>query len=710
MRKLIFFILLICPVVATFAQDVLPELSRQLKGQSAEQLPDDVERIYAKSRNDYKDKEYQLQLWRFFWHDSVRNGEMADSIARMFDPERQLRGDYPVEQRILFRIGNQQAAANQFEQAIGFYHRGVKLCDKFGLNPAKAALKREIGKAYLKLGQHETAAQYLKSAYDTYKQLGDSIGMANAAISLGNGYKEMGNLDEGRKYYNISLDIAKKYDDKRLIAGNYNNLGNTERREKNYYKALEYFRLALDMNQKSGNKLWESFNYHNIGNTYRDLQQYGRSIEYFKKSNTLKLELQDSLSLITGYLGLSEVYALVGDYQNAYDYLLRHNQLKDTLGLIEQASMLKDLEAKYESENQKLEIDRLKAVEALQNEINHNLEVESNKNYKLLLLSILAGLILLGGVALLWRSNRVKLHTNQLLNSKNAEIEVSNHALQDAMHQLSAKNKEIIDSINYATYIQRASLPNISKHSSETLRFELFYAPKDIVSGDFYFSYELFNKSVFGVADCTGHGVPGAMVSLVGMNSLDKIIREQRDAGARAMLSKLNMEVIDSLQRGSEHINDGMDISFCIVDHENKLLTYAGANHNAYVIRVKEAFAEDMLDSDIALKAEGAEYVLLELKGARRPIGNTYSESPFTEVRIPLISGDRIVLFSDGYPDQIGGSRDKKMKKAVFHDVLLESANENNSGQIQLLKNHFESWKGEHEQIDDVCLLVVEIV
>src|SRR5690606_8811308 len=103
------------------------------------------------------------------------------------------------------------------------------------------------------------------------------------------------------------------------------------------------------------------------------------------------------------------------------------------------------------------------------------------------------------------------------------------------MHQLSAKNKEIIDSINYATYIQRASLPNISKHSSETLRFELFYSPKDIVSGDFYFSYELFNRSVFGVADCTGHGVPGAMVSLVGMNSLDKIIREQRDAGARAM-------------------------------------------------------------------------------------------------------------------------------------------------------------------------------
>src|SRR5690606_23681042 len=128
-----------------------------------------------------------------------------------------------------------------------------------------------------------------------------------------------------------------------------------ERREQKYYKALEYFRLALEMNQKSGNKLWESCNYHNIGNTYRDLHQYERSIEYFKKSNNLKLELQDSLSLITGYLGLSEVYALVGDYRNAYDYLLKHNQLKDTLGLIEQASMLKDLEAKYKSDNQQLE-------------------------------------------------------------------------------------------------------------------------------------------------------------------------------------------------------------------------------------------------------------------------------------------------------------------------------------------------------------------
>lgn len=692
------------------AQDVLPELSKQFAGRPVKELPGAIERVYAKSLNQYKGKEFRLDLWRFFWHDSIRNTEMADSLATAFDAGK-LKGDFGVEHRIFFRLGQLQLDVNQFEKAIGFFHRGIKVCEKHSNPKMVAAFKREIGKAYLKLSQHETAIQYLKSAYDLYRAQDDSMGVANAAISLGNGYKETGDLEQGRKYYTISLEIAKKYNDQRLIAGNYNNLGNTERREKNYVKALEYFKLALDMNQQSGNKLWESFNYHNIGNTYRDLERYDQSIEYFKKSNALKVELQDSLSLITGYFGLSEVYALVHDYENAYECLLKYNQLKDTLGLTEQASMLKDLEAKYKSENQQLEIERLKAVEALQNEINYNLEMESNKNYKLMLLAILAGLILLGGVTVLWRSNRIKLQTNTLLNSKNAEIEVSNHALKDAMDELSAKNKEIIDSINYATYIQRASLPNISKHSSDALRFELFYAPKDIVSGDFYFSYELFNRSIFGVADCTGHGVPGAMVSLVGMNSLDKIIREQKDSSARAMVSKLNVEVIESLQRGSEHINDGMDISFCIVDHENKRLNFAGANHNAYIVRELGAYSHDTLEEDeVILKAKSDEYALIEVKGARRPIGNTYSENPFTEVYFPLISGDRIVLFSDGYPDQIGGEQDKKMKKTVFHDVLLESSREQKGEQIQILKNHFETWKGAHEQIDDVCLLVVEIL
>lgn len=690
-------------VLLSFSQEVLPELSDKLKNQDKKILPSKINALY--SQNKSKDKT-ELDLWRFYWFDSIKERSTSDSLAQLIDISK-LKIQYRQESLLYYRLGNIEVDKNQFEKAISHFHDGLKVAEKFNSPIQTASFKREIGKTYLKLDQYNDAIPYLKASYDISKKINDSIGIANACISLGNAYKEIGKLDEGEKNYKISLEIAQKLKNERLIAGNYNNLGNVERRRENYEKALEYFKLALEMNIQSNNLQWQSFNYHNLGNTYRDLKQFHKSIEYFKKANEIKIEINDSLNLRTGYLGLSEVYAEVHDYKNAYFYLNQYEKINKILGLSEQASMLKDLEAKYMSENQALEIDRLKAVEALQREKNEHLEVQSSKNYKLMMLSILAGLILLGGVALLWRSNRLKVKINELLNSKNNQIQISNHALQQALTELSTKNKEIIDSINYATYIQRASLPNISQHTSDKLIFELFYQPKDIVSGDFYFSYEQYNRSIFGIADCTGHGVPGAMVSLIGMNSIDKIVREIKNEKAQMMVLNLNKQVVENLQRGGDQINDGMDISFCIVDHESKELSFSGANHNAYILRGKENSNADL---DLtSIRDENETHFLIELKGSRRPIGNTYSDNRFTEINFQLYSSDRILLLTDGYPDQIGGEKDKKFKKNQLMHAILETANLNITAQLKHLQNEFYIWKGDNEQIDDVCLLITQV-
>ncbi len=709
--KRIRYILLIISCFLIFlaeAQLPFPSLLKKVEGLKSPELEKKVEQILISQKKKQPSKQYELKLWAFYLLDSLNLGGKADTLALELQAFK-VTPKFPCEAKIYFRLGSLKNNENLFEEGIGLYHKGLKISREFDDDLSIAMFYRLIGIAYLKLDQHNTAEKYLKESYSIFHSLNDSLGMANASISLGNSLKEQGDLDSSEKYYKLSLELARKMNNKHLISGNYNNLGSVERRRKNYQKALVYFFKALEMNKISKNLLWQSFNYNNIAQTYIDLQQFNKAIQFHKESNQIKVEIGDSLSLISGYLGLSDSYGYIGNYKEAYDYLKLHNRLKDTMGLIEQGNMLRDLEAKYESEKHIIEIDRLKTADKLNNQINSGLEMEARKNRNLAVLAILAGVLLLGGVGILYRSNKVKKKTNLLLNSKNTEIESSNYALQQALNQLSKKNKEIIDSINYATYIQRATLPNITQHTSDRMQFELFFAPKDIVSGDFYFSYQLFNRSIFGVADCTGHGVPGAMVSLIGMNSLEKVIREGKYQSTADMMESLNNYVVESLFRGGETLNDGMDISFCHLDHETNTLHFAGANHNAYILR-SNAIVDDVSDNQfIHLKGHSDMFTLLSLNGTRRPIGKSYSKESFREITIKLFKGDRIVLFSDGYADQMGGDLTKKMKKGALLDFILKSAEFTVLDQTEFMRNEFEKWKGEQEQVDDVCMLFVEV-
>jgi len=704
------FILLIFIVLTSSisAQVGYSELTNKIKNLESPDLEKKVENLYTTQLKKTPNSETKLKFWKFYIYDSLGVHGKADTLAgELKSKTNELKDDYSAF--IFARLGDLEADLNQFEKAINLYHSGLKIAKKYNNQEYMASFKRLIGTAYLKLDQNNTAEKYLRESLSIYTSIKDTLGMANASISLGNAMKDQGNLDEAEVYYKKSLDLANQLGNKRLIAGNYNNLGNVERRRNNHRKALEYFFKALEMNKKSGNVLWQSFNYHNIGNAYSDLKEHEKAIGFFKKSNELKLELGDSLSLITGYLGLSDAYSSIGDYKNAYAYLRLHSRLEDTLQIAEQAAQLKELEAIYESEKKEAEILQLTTEKELEEVKNSSLEMKAQKNRNLLTLAIFAGLILLVGIGLLWRANKSRRKANDLLNSKNELIEKSNVALQSALGELSEKNKEIIDSINYATYIQRATLPNITQHTSDSLQFELFFAPKDIVSGDFYFSYQLYNKSIFGVADCTGHGVPGAMVSLVGMNSLEKVIREEKHVTTGEMVESLNVHVVESLYRGSETLNDGMDISFCHFDHENNMLHFTGANHTAYILRQNSFLDENVFDANIQQKGRTDMFTLLCLNGTRRPIGKSHSDEAFAQISIKLLKGDRIVLFSDGYADQIGGDNAKKLKKGALLEFILRSGELPVSNQAEFMNRQFDQWKGDNEQVDDVCMLFVEV-
>jgi serine phosphatase RsbU (regulator of sigma subunit) len=707
MRFIIFLILILVTSLSS-AQSLYPALSKQIGKGDSLYILNQIESIYKTNVRAAKYDPGLLKLWKLTVLDSLEFKEQAKNLATSL--ENDISSIKHSSKSIIYkRLGDASVDKNNFEKAIDYYHKGLQIAESYSDKKRFANFQKLIGTTYLKLDQHKTAEGYLRSSLENSKAIQDTLGMANAAISLGNALKEQDKLDESLVYYEMSLNFAKKIGNQRLIAGNYNNLGNVERRKGDKQKALKYFFLALEMNIKSKNELWQSFNYHNIANTLVDQKKYNQAIDYFIKSNDIKEKINDSLSLLTGYKALSDAYASINDYPKAYNYLLKYTNLNEKLNLTQQAIELKGLEAKFETEKKEAEIKHLKTSKELQELKNESLEQKNERSKYILILVLLVVLVAILGIFVLWRSNAARKKTNALLHIKNREVEEANTNLTEVLEELSDKNAEILDSIQYATYIQKASLPDLSSVSNSHIQFACFYQPKDLVSGDFYFFHQLNNYLIFGVADCTGHGVPGGMVSLIGMNAIDKVISEDESLNAEQTVSRINEVMKLSLEQGNATLNDGMDLSFCKFDIAEKRIQFVGANHNFYLLRSKDTFDSNGIDKDLKQLSDNEQIELLSLDGIRRPIGKSYVTVPFSSKEIQLIKGDRVILFSDGYADQLGGVKDKKLKKSQLLNFILQSAHLSLTDQNEYLKKKFFDWKGDQSQVDDVCLLLIEI-
>jgi serine phosphatase RsbU (regulator of sigma subunit) len=254
------------------------------------------------------------------------------------------------------------------------------------------------------------------------------------------------------------------------------------------------------------------------------------------------------------------------------------------------------------------------------------------------------------------------------------------------------KNLSITDSIEYASRIQNAVLPPLDFLSEWGMDNFIMFRPKDIVSGDFYWGAKADHHLCFAAADCTGHGVPGAFMSMLGTAYLNEIISLERFSTAADILDRLRSEIITSLkQRGIEgETQDGMDISLCIYDLEKKIIHFSGANNPLYLLRNGKL---ERIDAD------------------KMPIGIHRSlDKSFTNNIIRPEPGDIIYIFSDGYADQFGGRYGKKFKYKAFRDMLLEIHNQPMERQKSILEEKFDSWKGDNEQVDDVLVIGVKVL
>jgi serine phosphatase RsbU (regulator of sigma subunit) len=313
-----------------------------------------------------------------------------------------------------------------------------------------------------------------------------------------------------------------------------------------------------------------------------------------------------------------------------------------------------------------------------------------------------------------------KKKTNKILNQKNEQISAKNKIIE-------GKNKDITDSLNYAKLIQNAILPEenlLLKHFDSFV----YYLPKDIVSGDFFWIKEVGNKLYFSVVDCTGHGVPGAFMSIIGFNSLNRIVEDLQLSKTGLILDKLNELVIHSISKQDKDgssVRDGMDLSICCLDLERNVVEFSGANNPLYILRptviasaantviaseerTKQSAANDQITSLLTIVRNDT-YELIEIKADKMAIGGTENSRNYQTHQVQLQQGDSIYLFSDGYADQFGGPKGKKFMYKRFKEVILSMQEYSMDIQKEILHKTLIGWKGNLDQIDDICVIGVKV-
>ncbi len=275
------------------------------------------------------------------------------------------------------------------------------------------------------------------------------------------------------------------------------------------------------------------------------------------------------------------------------------------------------------------------------------------------------------------------------INLANSKLQIIFKQVSKQKEKIEISHKHIKDSINYAKKIQDAILPSLDLFENNLSDYFIFFKPRDVVSGDFYWAKKINEHFIFVAADCTGHGVPGAFVSMLGISFLNEIVARKGLYQAGKILDILREEIKKSLKQNSESKRqEGMDIAFCALNTKTNVLQFAGANNPLYLFRNNE---------------------MIEYKGNKQPIGIYRKEKSFTNYEIQLEKEDKIYIFSDGFIDQFGGERNKKFMKKNFKKLLSEIQNENMNKQKQIINNTFENWKGNYKQIDDVLVMGVKI-
>lgn len=611
-------------------------------------------------------------------------------------------------------------------KGLEYYNMALEIRKELGFKNAIASSYLNIGGAQSSLGNSAVAIENYYRALKTYNLMLEAAedsaeipsiksGLIDTYNGIGNVQNMLGNFDLALENYHLAHEYCQEINDKRRTASALNNIGIIHGQKEENEKALEYFEASLEIKSELGDLRGVSSAYINIGSVKQTLKLMDEAIESFNKSLEISTEIEDMVGIMNGHLALgkahnridqpdkaisylnpglaitlpslnksllkdfhaelNESYRKKGDFRQAYEHIRLFYAYDDSLKNEEEMRAILQQEIKYDYDmkavqdsvafSKQQEIDRIEIQRK-------NAELSAKRNQQYALYGGMALVIVF--LIILFKRLKISQEQKRIIEEKNLIVV--------------QKNQEILDSITYAQRIQKAILPpsaEIEKHLKNNF---ILYQPKDIVAGDFYWMEAQKETVLFAAADCTGHGVPGAMVSVICNGALNRSVREFGLTDPGEILDKTREIVLDEFKKSEDDVKDGMDIALCALN--GKKLQYAGAHNPLWIVR------------------KGATEIE-EIKANKQPIGKFDFSSNYTTHEIDLNEGDTFYIFSDGFANQFGGESGKKLKTGNFKKLLLSIQDKSIKQQKTFLSDYFKKWKGGFEQLDDVCIVGVKV-
>lgn len=574
-----------------------------------------------------------------------------------------------------------------------------------------------LANIYFYQGNYSASLANNLEALRIKEELNDRKGIANCYNNIGNVYLQLDNLEESRKNHSAALEIRKSMNDTVGLSYSYNNLGNVYRKSKMYDDALRSHFECLKIRKAHGDVGGMGTSYANIGIVYTDLGKYREAQHYLEDALHIHDSIDDKEGVEIAYVNLASVYLGLKAYDSAEMVGVRALKLAteiDDVETIMEASLVLSTICKrtgrFEEALQYYTayVDMRDSIyneegikDVVQTQMQYQFEKEQAENNAIVMAEKMKNRTILVFVSsflflslvfgfIVYRNYRRKQKVNEIITRQKLEVEQQNRIIEE-------KNADITASIKYAKRIQEAILPSMSAVKEKFPDSFVLYRPKDIVAGDFYWVSDAVTKYqekfvMAAVADCTGHGVPGALMSIIGNNFLRLCEVEPTVNRPSEALDFINAGISRTLRQeyNNSEIKDGMDMVFIAIDYHSHILHFAGAKNPIYIVRNGE---------------------LTEYKGDRHPVGSYVGEAmkKFTNHSIPVQKGDCVYLFSDGYADQFGGPNGKKFMYSRFKELLAANSHLPMEQQQEVLVREFEAWIGSREQVDDVCVFGLKV-
>jgi serine phosphatase RsbU (regulator of sigma subunit)/TPR repeat protein len=601
----------------------------------------------------------------------------------------------------------------KFDSAIAYYKKALEYREKAGRLVDIGITHNNMGNAYKNLGKLDEAAGHVYRSIRIKEEVKDSLGMAislnalgviqriqglyskavasversvligrlirndrtlaYALNNLGNIYLQMaesGNdstaFEKALPYYAEALALKKKMNDLGSISVTLTNLGTISFRTGKYNEAERYFLEAIEYGSKVGDKASLSIAYLDLGNFYfKARKDHARALQYVDLSFGIARASNLAQNRLDAYFLYATIHSEKKDFGKAFNYLSLYTSLKDSLFNVEKNKQITEMSAKYESEKKDKEIITLNKDKEVKDAVIARQETQRN--------AFIVGFLLVAGLAfLIYRGYRQKQKANVAISSQKAIIE--------------EKQKEILDSIHYAQKIQHTLLAEESLLKRNLRDYFVLYMPKDIVSGDFYWAAEKGDEFFLAVCDSTGHGVPGAFMSLLNISFLNEAISEKNLSEPGQVFDHARQRLMLSMGTGDQ--KDGFDGILLRLDKKHSRLAYAAAHNAPLLVRNGK---------------------LTELEADKMPVGKGERENRFRTFSTDVKEGDQVYLCTDGYADQFGGEKGKKFKYKQLYELLAANSGMAMEGQKEALKARLLSWQGALEQVDDILVIAIRI-